>query len=140
VTTKASASQCDDIRPDDIRPDHRKPERGSAARTSVARQSARLGGKADAKPEADARARRYDPAETRIRVLEAAYKLFGTRGYAATGTADIAREAGCFGRFVFSIISARSARFVVELGRLHGQRMIDYMQADDDSGIALLSK
>lgn len=82
------------------------------------------------KAEADNRVRRYDPAETRTRVLEAAYLLFGTRGYAGTGTADIAAQADVSEGSIFYHFGSKRA-LLVELGRLHGQKIIAAMQGDD---------
>lgn len=82
------------------------------------------------KNQADSRVRRYDPAETRTRVLEAAYMLFGTRGYAATGTADIAREADVSEGSIFYHFGSKRA-LLSELGKLHGEKMIAAMQGDD---------
>ena len=62
--------------------------RGSNAST------ARTGGRAApraASGVADMRARRYDPTETKARVLAAAHMLFSRQGFAATGTADARR-------------------------------------------------
>jgi AcrR family transcriptional regulator len=78
----------------------------------------------------DIRTRRYDPAETRTRVLEAAYMLFGTRGYAATGTADIAREADVSEGSIFYHFGSKQA-LLAELGRLHGTKLVAAMQGDD---------
>ncbi len=80
--------------------------------------------------EAPVRARRYDPAETRTRVLEAAYLLFGTRGYVNTGTADIAAQADVSEGSIFYHFGSK-AGLLVELGRLHGQKMTEAMQLDD---------
>lgn len=82
------------------------------------------------KAEADSKSRRYDPAETRARVLEAAYYLFGTRGYANTGTADIAAQADVSEGSIFYHFGSKRA-LLVELGKLHGQKMIAAMQGDD---------
>jgi AcrR family transcriptional regulator len=82
------------------------------------------------KAEADTRSRRYDPAETRARVLEAAYYLFGTRGYANTGTADIAAQADVSEGSIFYHFGSKRA-LLVELGKLHGQKMIAAMQGAD---------
>jgi len=78
----------------------------------------------------DAKARRYDPAETRARVIEAAFMLFATRGYAATGTADIAREADVSEGSIFYHFGSKRA-LLAELGRVHGGRMIAAMQEGD---------
>jgi AcrR family transcriptional regulator len=82
------------------------------------------------KPELDNRSRRYDPAETRLRVLEAAYLLFGTRGYSNTGTADIALQADVSEGSIFYHFGSKRA-LLVELGRLHGQKMTAAMEAGD---------
>ena len=82
------------------------------------------------KAEADSKSRRYDPAETRALVLEAAYLLFGTRGYAGTGTADIAAQADVSEGSIFYHFGSKRA-LLVELGKLHGQKLIAAMQGDD---------
>lgn len=78
----------------------------------------------------DTRARRYDPAETRARVLAAAYMLFSTKGFAGTGTADIAREADVSEGSIFYHFGSKQ-KLLEELGRRHGELMIAYMQGDD---------
>jgi len=78
----------------------------------------------------DSRARRYDPAETRARVLAAAYMLFSSKGFAATGTADIAREADVSEGSIFYHFGSKQ-KLLEELGRRHGELMIAYMQGDD---------
>lgn len=78
----------------------------------------------------DSRARRYDPAETRARVLAAAYMLFSTKGFAGTGTADIAREADVSEGSIFYHFGSKQ-KLLEELGRRHGELMIAYMQGDD---------
>lgn len=98
---------------------------------ATARTAARRGRPpAAAATPADGKVRRYDPAETRTRVLEAAYMLFGTRGYAATGTADIAREADVSEGSIFYHFGSKGA-LLTELGRLHGARMITAMEAGE---------
>ncbi|WP_374389293.1 TetR/AcrR family transcriptional regulator [Sandaracinobacter sp.] len=82
------------------------------------------------KAESDNRSRRYDPAETRMRVLEAAYLLFGSRGYANTGTADIAAQADVSEGSIFYHFGSKRA-LLVELGKLHGQKLIAAMQGED---------
>ncbi|TPE60214.1 TetR/AcrR family transcriptional regulator [Sandaracinobacter neustonicus] len=82
------------------------------------------------KTEVDNKVRRYDPAETRTRVLEAAYLLFGTRGYASTGTADIAAQADVSEGSIFYHFGSKRA-LLVELGKLHGLKIIAAMQGDD---------
>ncbi len=78
----------------------------------------------------DARTRRYDPSETRARVLEAAYQLFLAQGYAHTGTADIARAADVSEGSIFYHFGSKGA-LLAELGRLHGLKMIAAMQGDE---------
>ncbi len=82
------------------------------------------------KADADNKSRRYDPAETRLRVLEAAYFLFGSRGYSNTGTADIAAQADVSEGSIFYHFGSKRA-LLVELGKLHGQKMVAAMQAGD---------
>ena len=76
------------------------------------------------------RSRRYDPAETRQRVLEAANLLFSTKGYAATGTADIARAADVSEGSIFYHFGSKK-NLLVDIGRMYGERMIAVMQGDD---------
>ncbi|WP_426167493.1 TetR/AcrR family transcriptional regulator [Sandarakinorhabdus sp. DWP1-3-1] len=78
----------------------------------------------------DARARRYDPAETKQRVLTAANMLFSTKGFSATGTADIAREADVSEGSIFYHFGSKKA-LLAELGARYGQTMIEAMQGDD---------
>ncbi|MGB7405948.1 MAG: TetR/AcrR family transcriptional regulator [Pacificimonas sp.] len=79
----------------------------------------------------DTRARRYDPAETRQRVLEAANQLFSQRGFAKTGTAEIARAADVSEGSIFYHFGSKRA-LLEELGRGYGERMCVAMQGDDD--------
>lgn len=76
------------------------------------------------------RSRRYDPAETRQRVLEAANLLFSTKGFAATGTADIARAADVSEGSIFYHFGSKR-NLLVDIGRMYGERMIAVMQGDD---------
>ncbi len=78
----------------------------------------------------DSRSRRYDPAETRQRVLEAANLLFSTKGYAATGTADIARAADVSEGSIFYHFGSKK-NLLIDIGRMYGERMIAVMQGDD---------
>jgi AcrR family transcriptional regulator len=75
----------------------------------------------------DTRSRRYDPAETRQRVLEAANMLFSTRGFVGTGTADIAREADVSEGSIFYHFGSKR-NLLAELGRMYGERMVEAMQ------------
>ncbi len=79
---------------------------------------------------ADARSRRYDPAETRQRVLEAANHLFSTQGFAKTGTAEIARAADVSEGSIFYHFGSKR-NLLEELGRQYGERMIAAMKRDD---------
>ena len=76
------------------------------------------------------RSRRYDPAETRQRVLEAANLLFSTKGFAATGTADIARAADVSEGSIFYHFGSKK-NLLIDIGRMYGERMIAVMQGDD---------
>jgi AcrR family transcriptional regulator len=79
---------------------------------------------------AESRSRRYDPAETRQRVLEAANHLFSTQGFARTGTADIARAADVSEGSIFYHFGSKRS-LLEELGRLHGERMCEAMEGGD---------
>lgn len=79
---------------------------------------------------ADSRARRYDPAETKQRVLAAAHMLFSTKGFASTGTADIAREADVSEGSIFYHFGSKKA-LLAELGMRHGRMMIEAMEQGD---------
>lgn len=74
--------------------------------------------------------RRYDPAETRLRVLEAAHVLFSSRGYSNTGTADIAAQADVSEGSIFYHFGSKRA-LMVELGRAHGFELVEAMQGSD---------
>lgn len=78
----------------------------------------------------DNKARRYDPAETRQRVLEAANLLFSTNGFAATGTADIARAADVSEGSIFYHFGSKR-NLLVDIGRMYGERMIAVAQGGD---------
>ena len=84
----------------------------------------------EAKADTESKARRYDPAETRTRILEAAYLLFGTRGYGNTGTADIATQADVSEGSIFYHFGSKRA-LLIELGKQHGQKLVAAMQAHD---------
>jgi AcrR family transcriptional regulator len=87
---------------------------------------------AETKPDTrtDSRARRYDPAETKQRVLAAAHMLFSTKGFANTGTADIAREADVSEGSIFYHFGSKKA-LLAELGVRHGRMMIEAMEGGD---------
>lgn len=84
----------------------------------------------NAEARTDSRARRYDPAETKQRVLAAAHMLFSTKGFANTGTADIAREADVSEGSIFYHFGSKKA-LLAELGVRHGRMMIEAMEAGD---------
>ncbi len=84
----------------------------------------------DPKARTDTRARRYDPAETKQRVLAAAHMLFSTKGFANTGTADIAREADVSEGSIFYHFGSKKA-LLAELGVRHGKMMIEAMEGGD---------
>lgn len=84
--------------------------------------------KADSR--ADSRARRYDPAETKQRVLAAAHMLFSTKGFSGTGTADIAREADVSEGSIFYHFGSKKA-LLAELGARYGKMMIEAMEGSD---------
>ena len=94
------------------------------AGTKGARSESRL------EPRNDTRARRYDPAETKQRVLAAAHMLFSTKGFTSTGTADIAREADVSEGSIFYHFGSKKA-LLAELGIRHGQMMIEAMEGGD---------
>ena len=93
---------------------------------SVAGNQARSGSRA-APRAADMRARRYDPTETKARVLAAAHMLFSRNGFANTGTADIAREADVSEGSIFYHFGSKKA-LLAELGRRHGDAMVAAME------------
>ncbi|MEO0500569.1 MAG: TetR/AcrR family transcriptional regulator [Pseudomonadota bacterium] len=76
-------------------------------------------------------ARRYDPTETRQRVLEAANELFSRNGFTKTGTADIARAADVSEGSIFYHFGSKRA-LLEELGRSYGELMIAAMQGEDE--------
>ena len=82
---------------------------------------------------ADTRSRRYDPAETRQRVLEAANMLFTTKGFVSTGTADIARAADVSEGSIFYHFGSKK-NLLIELGRQYGQNMVAAIQRDEELG------
>lgn len=73
--------------------------------------------------------RRYDPVDTRSRILESAYMFFSTVGYDSCSTADIAREAGVSEGSIFYHFTSKHA-LLAELGKTHGQRLVSIMEGD----------
>ena len=90
-----------------------------------------LGTKLMASRAVDVRTRRYDPAETRQRVLEAANRLFTTKGFVATGTADIARAADVSEGSIFYHFGSKK-KLLEELGRAYGERMVAAMHHEGE--------
>lgn len=84
----------------------------------------------DVAARSECRARRYDPAETRQRVLAAANMLFATKGYGATGTADIAREADVSEGSIFYHFGSKR-NLLADIGRMYGESMIEVMAQRD---------
>ena len=101
----------------------RRDRKPAAARAEE--RSSRAPGRQKAPP-----TRRYDPEDTRTRILESAYQLFATHGYSMTGTADIAAQAGVSEGSIFYHFGSKHS-LLVELGRLHGQKLVAAMQAGD---------
>lgn len=88
---------------------------------------------AETPPPGPVRHRRYDPIETRARILEAAYNLFSTEGYEHSSTADIARTAGVSEGSIFYHFASKPS-LLAELGRLHGERIISAFETGSPPG------
>jgi AcrR family transcriptional regulator len=101
---------------------------GKAPQSPKAQARLKTTDKVDAR--CDSRARRYDPAETKQRVLAAAHMLFSTKGFSNTGTADIAREADVSEGSIFYHFGSKKA-LLAELGVRHGRMMIEAMEQGD---------
>lgn len=83
--------------------------------------------------------RRYNPEETRRRVLEAAYKLFRDRGYSHSSTADIARLAEVAEGSIFYHFGSKQS-LLAELSRSYGARLVDDMRGAGTDGLASLAR
>ena len=59
--------------------------------------------------------------------------LFATKGYAATGTADIAREADVSEGSIFYHFGSKR-NLLADIGRMFGETMVAAMQGDDELG------
>jgi len=104
-----------------------------AKRRAINKDDSGAGGAAirlDVAARSECRARRYDPAETRQRVLAAANMLFATKGYGATGTADIAREADVSEGSIFYHFGSKR-NLLADIGRMYGESMIEVMAQGD---------
>jgi AcrR family transcriptional regulator len=73
--------------------------------------------------------RRYKPAETRQRILDAAQQLFATQGYVKTATSDIADLAGVAEGSIFYHFGSKQ-NLLAELGKLFAADMIAVMRGD----------
>nr|WP_279379671.1 TetR/AcrR family transcriptional regulator [Polymorphobacter fuscus] len=62
--------------------------------------------------------------------MAAAHMLFSTKGFAGTGTADIAREADVSEGSIFYHFGSKKA-LLAQLGERHGQAMIEAMEQGD---------
>ncbi|HVP29037.1 MAG TPA: helix-turn-helix domain-containing protein [Myxococcota bacterium] len=85
----------------------------------------RAAGRRDAGPRAR-RERRREPEEKRARLLAAARRLFAERGYAATTTADLAREAGMAEGTVFHHFGSKQA-LLAEVAAEYGRGLAVHM-------------
>jgi AcrR family transcriptional regulator len=90
-------------------------------------RAARVGASREAGSKTLRKARRYNAAETRERILEASWELFCTKGYEHSSTADIARLAAVSEGSIFYHFGSKP-ELLVELGRMHGQRIVDAME------------
>lgn len=79
-----------------------------------------------------ARTRRRDPEATRAAILEAALGLFAARGFAATGTAEVARHAGVSEGSVFHHFGNKRGLLAAVAAEL-GRRMADDVFGPDDA-------
>jgi AcrR family transcriptional regulator len=75
------------------------------------------------------KARRYKPAETRQRIVDAAGKLFMEHGYAATSTADLADAAGVAEGSIFYHFGSKRA-LLEALGKKYAEGMVAAMLGD----------
>jgi len=89
-------------------------------RRSPRRRSSAAPGRARRAP------RRREPEEKRARLLEAARRLFGERGYAATTTADLARAAGVAEGTVFHHFGSKQA-LLAEVAAEYGRGLAAHM-------------
>jgi AcrR family transcriptional regulator len=76
-----------------------------------------------------AKGRRYQPTETRQRIIMAARRLFMDKGYAATSTADLATAADVAEGSIFYHFGSKRALLEV-LGKIYAQAMVEAMMGD----------
>jgi AcrR family transcriptional regulator len=77
------------------------------------------------------RTRRYHPGETRQRILDAAARLFGEKGYANSSTADLAAAADVSEGSIFYHFGSKRA-LLEALGQDYAKRMVAAMRGDSD--------
>jgi AcrR family transcriptional regulator len=75
------------------------------------------------------KARRYQPAETKQRIVAAARALFMDKGYAATSTADLAVAAGVAEGSIFYHFGSKRA-LLDALGKIYAEAMVAAMMGD----------
>jgi AcrR family transcriptional regulator len=73
--------------------------------------------------------RRYQPAETKQRIIAAARTLFMEKGYANTSTADLAVAADVAEGSIFYHFGSKRA-LLVALGKIYAEAMVKAMQGD----------
>ena len=83
------------------------------------------------------KARRYQPSETRQRILEAASRLFREKGYANSSTADLALAADVAEGSIFYHFGSKRA-LLEALGQDYAQRMVKAMRGVDSSDLGHL--
>jgi AcrR family transcriptional regulator len=71
--------------------------------------------------------RRYQPVETKARIIAAARTMFMEKGYANTSTADLAVEADVAEGSIFYHFGSKRA-LLVALGKLYAEAMVKAMQ------------
>jgi AcrR family transcriptional regulator len=76
-----------------------------------------------------AKGRRYQPAETKQRIIDAARRLFMDQGYAATSTADLAVAADVAEGSIFYHFGSKRA-LLDALGKIYAQAMTEAMMGD----------
>jgi AcrR family transcriptional regulator len=76
-----------------------------------------------------AKGRRYQPTETKQRIIDAARRLFMDKGYTATSTADLAVAADVAEGSIFYHFGSKRALLEV-LGKIYAQAMVVAMMGD----------